>query len=82
MKKLKFKRLSPTPLSADPAQFGFGWLLSWLVIDIEGHPVVSGLCNGAIWGALPVLGFIVIFQWVDLKGEIRALRSELERIGK
>lgn len=69
MKKLTFRRLKPAALPSDPdiinyVEFGFQWLLSWLVIDIEGHPCISGCLTGLLLG----IPSWVILGWVVMTG--------------
>jgi hypothetical protein len=73
MKKLKLRRLKPAALPADPdiidyVEFGFQWLASWLIIDIEGHPCIRGLLTGLLL-IIPVFGIAsVVFIFLSLTG--------------
>jgi hypothetical protein len=67
MKALKFKRFKPIPLPPEPdildwLEYGLQWLVSWFVIEIENHPVVSGMLTGLMLTS--PLWFIIFFgQW-------------------
>ena len=47
--------MKPTPLPPNPklshrVEYVLQWLVGWLIIDIPGHPMISGLCTGTILG--------------------------------
>ena len=68
MKRPKFKRLRPMPLPADPdlldrLEYAMQWLISWFVVDIEGHPTVSGMLTGLLL-SVPTLCVATVICWL------------------
>jgi hypothetical protein len=54
------RRLKPTPLPQNPTfidrlEYRIQWLISWLVIDIPGHPCISGMLTGLLL-FVPIIG--------------------------
>jgi hypothetical protein len=65
MKPLKFIRLKPETLPTDPdildyLEHGFQWLISWVVINIEGHPCVSGMCTALLLSVPYLIAMLIM----------------------
>jgi hypothetical protein len=59
--------LPPNPKLIDRVEYTLQWLVCWAIIDIRGHPMVSGLCTGLLI-AVPIYGIgtlllILTGQW-------------------
>jgi hypothetical protein len=44
-------KIKPTPLPANPKlvqrlEYALQWLISWVTVDIEGYPALSGILSG------------------------------------
>jgi hypothetical protein len=44
-------------------EYALQWLICWAIIDIKGHPMVSGLCTGIVLAA-PLIVMSILFQMV------------------
>jgi hypothetical protein len=47
--------LPPNPKLIDRVEYVLQWSASWMIIYIPGHPMVSGLCTGALM-IVPIYG--------------------------
>jgi hypothetical protein len=61
-------RLKPTPLPQNPTaidrlEYGIQWLLSRIIIDIPGHPCISGMLTGLLL-FVPIIGVAALFNLV------------------
>jgi hypothetical protein len=59
--------LPPNPKLIDRVEYALQWSVLWAVVDIKGHPMISGLCTGALL-FLPIYGigillFILTGHW-------------------
>ena len=59
--------LPPNPKLIDRIEHALQWALCWMIVDIKGHPMVSGLCTGIlmlvqIYG-IGTLLFILTGHW-------------------
>jgi hypothetical protein len=45
----------------DRIEYALQWLICWAIIDIKGHPMVSGLCTGILLPA-PLVAAMILFQ--------------------
>jgi hypothetical protein len=63
MRRLKPTPLPPTPTFIDRLEYGLQWLVSWLVIDIPGHPCISGLLTGLLL-LVPIFGIAMLLNLV------------------
>jgi hypothetical protein len=47
--------LPPNPKLIDRVEYALQWSASWIIVDIKGHPMVSGLCTGFLM-LMPIYG--------------------------
>jgi hypothetical protein len=47
--------LPPNPKLIERVEYALQWSLSWMIVDIKGHPMVSGLCTGVLM-LVPIYG--------------------------
>ena len=47
--------LPPNPKLIDRIEHALQWSLCWVIVDIKGHPMVSGLCTGLLM-LIPIYG--------------------------
>ena len=47
--------LPPNPKLIDRVEYALQWAASWIIVDIKGHPMVSGLCTGFLI-LMPIYG--------------------------
>ena len=40
--------LPPNPKLIDRVEYALQWSACWMIVDIKGHPMVSGLCTGLL----------------------------------
>ena len=45
---MKPNPLPPNPTFLDRLEYALQWLISWVIVDIKGHPAVSGLLTGIL----------------------------------
>jgi hypothetical protein len=61
IRRLKPTALPPNPTFIDRLEYGIQWLLSWIVIDIPGHPCISGMLTGLLL-LVPIIGVASLFN--------------------
>ena len=47
--------LPPNPKLIDRVEYALQWSVCWMIVDIKGHPMVSGLCTGFLI-LMPIYG--------------------------
>ena len=52
---MKPSPLPPHPTIIDRVEYGLQWALCWMIVDIKGHPMVSGLRTGFLM-LIPIYG--------------------------
>jgi hypothetical protein len=61
--------LPPHPKLIDRVEYGLQWAVLWAVVDIKGHPMVSGICTGLLLaGPICGLGWVVSIGLTMLTG--------------
>jgi hypothetical protein len=65
VRRLKPTPLPPIPTFIDRLEYGFQWVISWVVIDIPGHPCISGMLTGLLL-FVPIIGVASLFNLVLL----------------
>jgi hypothetical protein len=45
----------PNPKLIDRVEYALQWAASWIIVDIKGHPMISGLCTGFLM-IIPISG--------------------------
>jgi hypothetical protein len=58
--EMKPTPLPPSPRLLDHVEHALQWLFCWLIVDIPGHPMISGLCTGTILGGLQVVAMYFV----------------------
>ena len=51
--------LPPNPKLIDRIEYGLQWALCWVIVDIKGHPMVSGICTGILM-LVPIYGIVYL----------------------
>jgi hypothetical protein len=62
------RRLKPTKLPSNPTfldrlEYGLQWLVGWFVIDIPGHPLISGMLTGLLL-FVPIIPVAALISFV------------------
>jgi hypothetical protein len=47
--------LPPNPKLIDRVEYGVQCALCWVIVDLKGHPMISGLCTGILM-FVPIYG--------------------------
>jgi hypothetical protein len=55
--------LPPNPKLIDRVEYALQWSVSWMIVDIKGHPMISGLCTGFLM-LIPIFGIGYLFSIV------------------
>ena len=51
--------LPPNPKLIDRVEYALQWSTSWLIVDIKGHPMISGICTGMLM-LVPIYGMVAL----------------------
>src|ERR1700730_10356286 len=67
--------LPPNPKLIDRLEYALQWAFCWVIVDIKGDPMISGLCTGALM-IVPIygIGYLISF----LTGPLEAVSDEVQ----